>query len=535
MKGSTYRTCSCRNPETGRKYPRGQCPRLNSKRREDQGHGAWWGTLDAPRGPDSKRRQIYLGPFEKEAEAEDAVAKEISRLRGGGHETDRQLKVAEYLTIWLDGKRGLKPDTWNSYEEAVRLYFIPALGHLRMCDLRDHHISDLVSVMGQINRALRNGEKHSELLRRLVEVRADDERRQLPEGEVRHKKSTRPLSPSRIKRIMAVLNSALNAAVRAKKLEVNPAQYVELPRIKKRKPLVWTKPRVERYLATGKVPGPVMVWTPKQTGAFLDFIAEERLYALYHLTAFRGLRRAEDVGLAWTELDLDEALLTVLVTLTDDQYDDPVDDDYDDPEDPKSDAGSRTMSLDPLTVSVLENWRGHQEQERAEAGASWTDSGKVFTQPDGSPLRPAWISERFDGLIEKYNTIRRGFKDGKTIEQLAKRHRVSKAAVEVALTESLPPIRFHDLRHGAATLSLAAGVEMKVVSEVLGHSKSSFTSDVYTSVIPEVHKAAAEAVAAMVPLSRSTERASRRLGLDRPSGSMRRQPSRSDSPRSGRG
>jgi hypothetical protein len=141
-----------------------------------------------------------------------------------------------------------------------------------------------------------------------------------------------------------------NTAVRTKKLDVNPAQYVELPRIKKRKPLVWTKPRVERYLATGKVPGPVMVWTPKRTGAFLDFIADERLYALYHLTAFRGLRRAEDVGLAWTELDQDEALLTVLATLTDDAYDalnENYDDPYDDPEDPKSDASDRTMPPGP--------------------------------------------------------------------------------------------------------------------------------------------------------------------------------------------
>jgi site-specific recombinase XerC len=57
-----------------------------------------------------------------------------------------------------------------------------------------------------------------------------------------------------------------------------------------------------------------MVWTPKQTGAFLDFAMEERLYSLYHLTVFRGLRRAEIAGLPWAELDLDEGLLTVSET-----------------------------------------------------------------------------------------------------------------------------------------------------------------------------------------------------------------------------
>ena len=63
----------------------------------------------------------------------------------------------------------------------------------------------------------------------------------------------------------------------------------------------------------------------------------------------------------------------------------------------------------------------------------------------------------------------------------------------------LPPVRFHDLRHGSATLSLAAGVDIKIVQEMLGHATSAFTRDVYTSVVPEIAAAAAEAVAAIVP------------------------------------
>ena len=57
----------------------------------------------------------------------------------------------------------------------------------------------------------------------------------------------------------------------------------------------------------------------------------------------------------------------------------------------------------------------------------------------------------------------------------------------------------HDLRHGSATLSLAAGVDIKIVQEMLGHATSAFTRDVYTSVVPEIAAAAAEAVAAIVP------------------------------------
>jgi integrase len=63
----------------------------------------------------------------------------------------------------------------------------------------------------------------------------------------------------------------------------------------------------------------------------------------------------------------------------------------------------------------------------------------------------------------------------------------------------LPPIRPHGLRHRAATLALAAGVDLKVIQEQLGHSTLAFTEDTYISVVPELHHAAAEAVAALVP------------------------------------
>lgn len=63
----------------------------------------------------------------------------------------------------------------------------------------------------------------------------------------------------------------------------------------------------------------------------------------------------------------------------------------------------------------------------------------------------------------------------------------------------LPPVRLHDLRHLAATLALLAGHDIKVVQEKLGHSSRQITSDTYTSVLPEMMRAEAESVMAVVP------------------------------------
>jgi hypothetical protein len=117
------------------------------------------------------------------------------------------------------------------------------------------------------------------------------------------------------------------------------------------------------------------------------------------------------------------------------------------------------------------------------------------------PGLPWWISTRFDDLIEKHGRVRRRhIEEGWPPDRITRQHRVSERAVRGAIQGvPLPPIRFHDLRHGAATLALLGKVDIKVISETLGHSRHSFTADTYTSVLPEVSRAAAEAVAAVVP------------------------------------
>jgi integrase len=129
-----------------------------------------------------------------------------------------------------------------------------------------------------------------------------------------------------------------------------------------------------------------MVWTAAQCGAFLDFLeasedpprTAERLYALFHVAAYFGLRRSELAGLAWRDLDLATRRLHVRLVQTDDTLDST-----------KSQDSDRQLVIDEGSATVLRAWRKEQLAERLAWGSVWTDSGRVFTREDGTPLRPA--------------------------------------------------------------------------------------------------------------------------------------------------
>ncbi len=76
--------------------------------------------------------------------------------------------------------------------------------------------------------------------------------------------------------------------------------------------------------------------------------------------------------------------------------------------------------------------------------------------------------------------------------------RLSRYFRRLSEAAGLPPIRLHDLRHGAASLALAAGADLKVVQAMLGHSSIVLTADTYTSVLPQVAREAAEDIAALI-------------------------------------
>jgi len=499
--GNLIRRCRCIDPATGKDYG-AACPKLKAARR----HGTWTAAQELDPAQDGRRRRFRRGGFETSTKAQEELDKvralmaipeeddpwgktqisdllencvkdkdpvpdydETRRRFKTGQSLNSKVTVAEWLDTWLAGRKRLRRGGAKRYECDIRVHLKPHLGHLRLDKLRVHHIDSMFDAINE-----RNIEVQEQNAQRRV-VR--DELKSTPnkgaENRARRlwlQAQLNAMPPFRREtglntqpHIRDTLRAALNVAIAQQVMPAfNPAAHVELLPGTKPKALVWTDERIARWTETGEKPSPVMVWTPEQTGTFLDFVEHDRLYTLWRLIAFRGSRRGEGCGVRWEDHSAKARSLAIATQLVQDGWE--VFEGA-----PKTDSGIRLVALDEETNQDLLAHKARQQREREAWGEGWQDTGRIFTQEDGSLLHPGKVSDLFARLVE---------------------------------AASLPPIRLHDLRHVAATLMLAAGVDIKVVSETLGHSDTRITRDTYQSVLDDLARDAAEKVVQLVPHAR---------------------------------
>jgi integrase len=197
---------------------------------------------------------------------------------------------------------------------------------------------------------------------------------------------------------------------------------------------------------------------PDQARAFLDGIRGNRLEALYSVALALGLRRGEALGLRWEDIDLEVGTLTVRRSLQ------RVDRALSFVE-PKTAKSRRTVALPRFSVAALRTHRLRQLEERIQLAAVYQDQGLVFCRPDGRPLNEAGVTRGLQATLARLG---------------------------------LPRQRFHDLRHGAASLMRAQGADLKLISATLGHSEIGITADLYTHLFPEVSRDLADRVDALM-------------------------------------
>nr|WP_239524180.1 site-specific integrase [Geodermatophilus normandii] len=243
------------------------------------------------------------------------------------------------------------------------------------------------------------------------------------------------LADSTIRSAYTILRAVLDTAVRDGALASNPAAVLRRPKV-----LAKEAPHL----------------TPAQVADLLHSADNTRYAPLFALLVHTGLRRGEALALQWSDVDLDKHLLRVRGTLARVQGRLLV-------TEPKTAKSKRSVPISAPAEPLLRGIRAGQAEERRRAGSLWRETGFVFTTETGEPCDPR-------------NALR---------------------ALKVAATRAgLPQAGLHTLRHSAASVMLTAGVPLKAVPEILGHSSIAITGDVYGHVAPDVSRGAMDVLGA---------------------------------------
>lgn len=246
------------------------------------------------------------------------------------------------------------------------------------------------------------------------------------------------LSTTSVRLIHTILHGALKDALRLGLVQRNVADMVDPPR--------------KRHYE-------MQVLTPEQCRTFLQAVSGNRYEALFVLAVSTGMREGELLALRWRDVDLEAGHLQVRATLK-------LIDRKLVIEKTKTRHSRRRIALTSQACEALRRHRARQVEERLALGPAWDDHDLVFPNAVGRPF-------------DRRGLIRRNF-----LPTLRK--------------ASLPTIRFHDLRHTAATLMLLKGVHPKVVSEMLGHASIAITLDLYSHVLPDMQREAVKAIASVL-------------------------------------
>ncbi|MFD3571751.1 tyrosine recombinase XerC [Streptomyces sp. NPDC058667] len=364
--------------------------------------------VDAGRDENGKRIQLTITKdTKKEVLAERARI--VAQRSAGTLVVPNKITLGEWLEQWLGYKqRDVEETTIRTYRLAL-VHIVDRLGHVRLQELSEEQIQDCIDEIVAMGR--RKG------------------------GEV----GTR-LAVSTVEGILTRLREALGRAVVRKLVPVNPAQYVRVSLADK---------KTDKRERTRAEP-----WTVDEVQTFVRGIVDDRLFAPL-LLSLMGLRPAEVCGQRWTDIDLEDGILSITITRTMVGNHRVVE------KDTKTASGERSLPLPRAPWEALRRFRAQQAAEKLAAGEGYTDSGYVVVNELGMPLNTRQLRE----------------------------HAYARMA---AL--GLRRVRLYDARHAVLKALALSGVPDVILAAWAGHTNAAFTKRKYVSIEAEDMRAAAEAL-----------------------------------------
>jgi integrase len=373
--------------------------------------GRWQGRVSLG---DGRRRALYAKTREEVAAS---VASLLVEVNSGVTVPSAKLTVEAWLLGWIESVKGtVKPRTAARYRQLLVTHAIPVLGKIALTRLSPERLERLY-------------------------------RAKIEEG----------LSARTVHHLHVVIGTALQKAVKQRKVAQNVARLADPPRIGKFKPRPLTVDECKALLAAA---------------------AGDRFEALYYLAIYTGARLGELLALSWDHVDLDQGTIHITGTLQRHPGEGYA------IEDTKTERSARTIRLAPAALKALQHHRVRQAAERLKLGRAWAHPELVFATEIGTPVEAPNLRRRsYWPILERIGLT-------KTIETTEVRHRGGKD-VKVKRTTLQPLVRFHDLRHSTAMMLLKDGEPLSTVSALLGHARTSTTSDIYGHVLEELTGSAA--------------------------------------------
>jgi integrase len=227
------------------------------RRRKTSTYTVWY---ELPREPGEPRRQKLKSGFHTRKEADAWLTQKAEELRQGVAPVDDRQTVQQYLEQWLESMADtVSPSARHAYKNHVEKHIIPALGSVRLTELRPHHIERAKAFWAS----------------------SAPKRRKLAEGR---------LSTRTVRHIFSTLRVALNRAKRRRLITINPCELVDPPRVERKE----------------------MRALDAQGGAALVKALESSDIGAAIVTSLgTGLRRGELLALRWGDINLDERRVTV--------------------------------------------------------------------------------------------------------------------------------------------------------------------------------------------------------------------------------
>lgn len=378
------------------------------------------------------------------------------------------IKFADFAEQWMKdyAEKHLAPATVASYRRYLERTDT-AIGHIRLDRLQPHHLIEFYDNLAEdgmredakyspaidLQAAIKNKGTSQKALSREAHVAEQTIHRACAGENINGKSAAalctalglsrseafavsekKALSGNTALHYHHLISSILSTAVQWQIIAANPAERVKPPRAEQKEAVYLDDSQARRLIE-------LLDSQPVQYRVMVT------------LLLYSGLRRGELCGLEWKDIDFDKGIIHVCRAS---QYL-PKKGIF--TKDPKNSSSERVLQLSEAAFTLLRAYKAWQTGERLKVGDQWNDTDRLFTKWNGLPLHPDTLTNWFHDFIQ---------------------------------TTDLPQIHIHSLRHTNATLLIAEGVNLRLVADMLGHSKPTTTLNIYSHAIKSAQAAAAE-------------------------------------------